>query len=198
MSVLTKNEILKELREGKDGDGLVVTPLCIESIGASSIDMCLGHEFIIFRKASVASFDVKAKSPMYKNIHRYQEKVRISNFKQFILHPGQLVLGATDEYIALPDDIAATITGRSTWGRMGLMIATATQIAPSYKGCITLELVNEGEVPIVLYPRLPVAQLVLFRTEGKVISKGRYQFQTGPEFPKFNKERDSSESAEAD
>jgi dCTP deaminase len=72
------------------------------------------------------------------------------------------------------------------------MIATATQIAPTFKGCVTLELVNEGEIPLVLYPGLRVAQLLLYRTEGACSpeSKSRYQFQTGPEFPLFAKEQE--------
>ena len=191
MSVLTKKVILRELKKGQDGKGLVITPLEISQIGAGSIDLHLGNEFIVFRRASITSMDILE---VQNNMHRYQEKVRISNNDQFILHPGQLVLGATQEYIALPKNITATICGRSTWGRTGLIIATATQIAPSFKGCVTLELVNEGEIPLVLYPGLMVAQLILYRTEGEYLSKSRYHFQTGPEFPKFEKDKNSLES----
>ena len=186
MSVLTKKIILRELQKGQDGNGLVITPLEISQIGAASIDLHLGNEFIVFRRASITSMDI---IEVPDNMHEYQEKVRISNSEQFILHPGQLILGATQEYVALPENITATICGRSTWGRTGLIIATATQIAPSFKGCVTLELVNEGEIPLVLYPGLRVAQLILYRTEGEYSVKSRYQFQTGPEFPKFQKER---------
>ncbi len=174
MSVLTKKIILRELQKGQDGNGLVITPLEISQIGAASIDLHLGNEFIVFRRASITSMDI---IEVPDNMHEYQEKVRISNSEQFILHPGQLILGATQEYVALPENITATICGRSTWGRTGLIIATATQIAPSFKGCVTLELVNEGEIPLVLYPGLRVAQLILYRTEGEYSVKSRYQFQ---------------------
>jgi len=188
MAVLTKKAILRELREGQNGKGLVITPIQMDQIGASSIDVHLGNEFIIFRRASITSMDIKTENRTDHNVHKYQEKERIGKKDKFVLHPQQLVLGATREYISLPDNIAAEIVGRSTWGRTGLIIATATHISPTFKGCVTLELVNEGEIPLVLYPDMRVAQLILFRTEEKISSKGRYQFQTGPEFPKFEKE----------
>jgi dCTP deaminase len=190
MSVLTKNKILDELEDGKDGKGLIITPLSLKQIGPSSVDLHLGNEFIIFRRASIKCVDVEDAEKLVQNVHKYQEKIRISKKDNFILHPGQLVLGATQEYIALPEDISAVICGRSTWGRTGLIIATATQIATSFKGCITLELVNDGEIPLVLYPGLRVAQLLLYRTEGKCFDVGSYQFQTGPKFPKIEKERE--------
>lgn len=190
MSVLAKQEIITELRKGSNGKGLIITPLSIDQIGAGSIDMHLGNEFIIFQKASLTCLDIKKDGGVAskKDIHKYQEKVRIGQDEKFILHPRQLVLGATQEYISLPNNISASICGRSTWGRTGLIIATATQIEPSFKGCVTLELVNDGEIPLVLYSGIRVAQLILTRTIGNSSSKGRYQYQTGPEFPKFQKE----------
>lgn len=187
MAILTDQVILKELREGQNGDGLVITPLRIDQIGTSSVDVHLGHEFIVFRRALVESLDIKQPN-LSRNVHQYQEKVRISEGVKFVLHPNQLVLGATREYIALSSNIAAIITGRSTWGRTGLIIATATKIDPGFKGCVTLELINGGVIPLVLYPGLRVAQLVLFRTEGKSTYKGNYSFPTGPGFPKLDKE----------
>src|SRR5439155_26160938 len=95
---------------------------------------------------------------------RSQESIRISLHDQFIIHPGQLVLGATLEYLSLPKTVAASVEGRSSWGRLGLIIATACSVAPGFKGCITLELVNDGEVPLVLYPGVRIAQLIFHRT----------------------------------
>jgi dCTP deaminase len=106
---------LSELEKGKDGKGLIITPLEESQIGPSSIDLHLGNEFIIFRKASLTCVDIKKVEEVSKNIHKYQEKVRLSRFDKFILHPNQLVLGTTQEYIALPDNITAIICGRSTW-----------------------------------------------------------------------------------
>jgi dCTP deaminase len=189
MSVLTKQVIIEEPQAGRTGDGLVLTPLKEDQIGSSSVDMHLGHEFVVFRRASMTSLDIKdSEQPLSRNVHRYQEKIRISKQDEFVLHPGQLVLGSTREYIALPTNIAATITARSTWGRTGLIIATATKIDPGFKGCVTLELMNGGVIPLVLYPGLRLAQLVLFRTEGKSTYDGSYKFPTGPQFPELDRE----------
>ena len=188
MAVLTKESIVGELRKGQDGKGLLITPLRLDQVGPASVDLCLGNEFIVFKRASITGMDIQDLDKKSPNIHKYQEKKRISEKDKFVLHPHQLVLGATREYIVLPGNIAADIVGRSTWGRTGLIIATATHISPNFKGCVTLELVNEGEIPLVLYPGLRVAQLVLFETKGCIIHKGRYQYQTGPEFPRFKKE----------
>ena len=77
------------------------------------------------------------------------------------------------------------VIGKSTWGRMGLIIATATKVDPGFRGCITLEIVNEGEVPLILYPGLSIAQLVVHETGRSSTYSGRYRYPIGPEFPKF-------------
>jgi dCTP deaminase len=103
------------------------------------------------------------------------------------------VLGATLEYISLPEDLGASVEGRSSWGRVGLIIATACSIAPGFKGCITLELVNNGDVPLVVYPGLKIAQLVLYRAEnaGKYLSPGaKYDCPTGPQFSRIHMDKD--------
>ena len=151
----------------------------------------MGHEFIIFKRASAVSTDIQEIENVKRNLFKYQEKERIGSGHKFILHPHQLVLAATIEYISLPSNLAAYITGRSTWGRTGRIIATATQIAPGFKGCVTLELVNEGEIPLVIYPGLCVAQIVFTTTEGKAKYTGQYKCPTGPEFPKLDKEVES-------
>lgn len=190
MSVLTRSRIWKELYEGQAGKGLVITPLINgpKDIGSSSVDLHLGHEFIVFKQAKVPCIDVKESGRLQENVYRYQDKERITRGQSFVLHPHQLALGASIEYVALPTNISGNIVGRSTWGRTGLVIATATKVDPGFKGCVTLELVNEGEVPLVLYPGLCVAQIVLIRTEGRAEYKGRYKYPTGPQFPKVGEE----------
>lgn len=190
MSVLTNSEIWQALNEGRDGNGLVITPLINrgKEIGSSSVDLHLGHEFIVFRQAKATALDIKKGKSLKENIYMYQRKERISRGQRFVLHPGQLALGASLEYMCLPQNISGSIVGRSTWGRTGLVIATATKIDPGFGGCVTLELVNEGEVPLVLYPGLCVAQIVLMRTKVPGAYKGRYRCPTGPEFPKLDEE----------
>jgi len=79
------------------------------------------------------------------------------------------------------------VAGKSSWGRMGLIIATATKVDPGFKGCITLEILNEGEVPITLYPGLPIAQLVFHLASKDDGYEGAYDCPIGPEFPRFDK-----------
>ena len=186
MSVLARTEIWEELAKGQLGEGLIISPLVAgkKQIGVSSVDLHLGHEFIVFNRAKAEAFNVVEKGKKKTNKYVYQAKERISRGQKFVLHPHQLVLGASIEYISLPCNISGDIKGRSTWGRTGLIIATATKVDPGFKGCVTLELVNDGEVPLILYPGLCVAQIVLTwtRKSGRGY-EGRYRWPTGPEFP---------------
>ena len=83
----------------------------------------------------------------------------------FILHPRAFVLAVTLEWMRLPNDIAGSVVGRSSWGRHGLIIATATGVHPSFTGCLTLELTNVGEVPITIKPGTTICQIFLHRVE---------------------------------
>src|SRR6266850_3244344 len=152
MSVLGKEEI-KHAMERPLGKRLVITPLLdpVNQIGDSSVDVRLGNEFILIRKRTFGTLNLGEPKSIRDELNKYQEKIRIELHKEFILHPNQLVLGSTLEYIRLPDDIACYVIGRSSWGRLGLVIATASAVAPNFRGCITLELINHGEVPLVLY-----------------------------------------------
>ena len=167
---------------------LLITPLLrMDQIGDASVDLRLGREFIVFNRSSIGKFDPWDREDLKKNIHKYQERVRVAKGGTFILHPQQFVLGATLEYLILPTTLHAQVSGRSTWGRTGLIIATATFVHPGFKGCITLELVNEGTVPLVLRPLERIAQIMFQKTEGKCEYQGRYICPTGPEFPSFSK-----------
>src|SRR5262249_24459312 len=98
----------------------------------------------------------------------------------FVLHPNELVLAATMEWFRLPEKLAGYVTSRSSWGRAGLIVATAVAVHPGFAGCITLELVNTGEVPVVLYPGLRVAQFVAFSCEQGDAYTGAFAPQPGP------------------
>ncbi len=186
MSVLTDSAIWNEMTKPKDP--LVITPLFDnEQVGASSVDVRLGHEFIILRRAAVAHVDPTEKEDLREQIQRSQHKIRVSLHHKFIIHPGQLALGATFEYLSLPKGITATVEGRSSWGRLGLIVATACNVDPGFKGCITLELVNDGEAPLVLYPGVRIAQLVFHRAEGQgYYDGGKYDCPVGPQFSRID------------
>jgi dCTP deaminase len=189
VSVLAKQQIQEQMR--RQDHPLLIVPLLEESqIGEASVDVRLGHEFIVLHRSSVHHVDPTEPDGWPRILNRSQEKVRISLHQEFIVHPGQLVLGATLEYLSLPLDISATVEGRSSWGRLGLLVATASTIGPGFKGCITLELVNAGEVPLALYPGQRVAQLVFQGLSSPAKYEGKYNCPTGPEFTRLNEDQD--------
>lgn len=188
MTVLTLNKIKEKMKSGKMEDRLIVTPLIepSESFDPASINVRLGTEFIVMRKRSFPILDI-ADEELANRIEKYYEKIRINYGEKFVLHPNQLIIGSTFEYISLPQTLMCYVIGKSSWGRMGLIIATATKVDPGFKGCVTLEIINEGEVPIVLYPGIPIAQLVFHETIGDSEYDGVYNYATGPQFPDFSK-----------
>jgi dCTP deaminase len=193
MSALSRTKIVDFLNKEKIEERLIITPIINleESLNPASIDVRLGNEFIIMKQQSFPILDVSNKEELSQRIEKYQEKVRIDYQEGFVLHPNHLIIGSTFEYIALPNNLMAYVIGKSSWGRMGLIIATATKVDPGFKGCITLEIINEGQVPIVLYPGILIAQLVLHGTSGEWSYSGRFSHPTGPQFPDFSKDYDN-------
>lgn len=189
MTVLTKSQTKEYMERVSIKERLIVTPLIniSESFDAASVNVRLGSEFIIMKKQSFPILDIAVEEELRNRVERYQEKIRINYGEQFVLHPNQLIIGSTLEYISLPKRLMCYVIGKSSWGRMGLIIATATKVDPGFKGCITLEIINEGEVPIVLYPGIPIAQLVFHEVIGEAEYDGNYNYATGPQFPEFSK-----------
>lgn len=192
MTVLAQYE-LRELLERRN-DPLVITPLLNpkDQIGDASIDVRLGSEFIVIKKRALRSLDFREHASIRRNIRGYQERVRIEYTRGFVLHPNQLVLGSTLEYVKLPTTVGCHVIGRSSWGRLGLVIETASAVAPCFSGAITLELLNVGEVPIVLYPGVRIAQLVFHSTSSTTTYSGRYKNPTGPQFSRVYDDKDLS------
>lgn len=184
--VLTAGEIRRWMERTPLGDRLVVTPLLnqSESIGPSSVDVRLGNQFLVFKRESFPLLDVGDRSQ--NELGRFQERIVRPFRRPFVLHPRQLVIGSTLEYIQIPKGLMCYVIGKSGWGRMGVVIATATKVDPGFRGCITLEIINEGEVPLILYPGLPIAQLVIHETTGISGYAGSYRSPIGPEFPKLS------------
>lgn len=174
---------------------LIVTPMLNKraSVGEGAIDVRLGNQFIVFKRESFPVWDVKNLRAASTELHRYQERIIRPFGTPIVVHPGQLVIGSTLEYIQVPRGLMAYVIGKSSWGRLGLIIATATKVDPGFCGCITLEIVNEGEVPLQLYPGLPIAQLVLHPAEKSDGYTGGYGFAIGPEFPKFDQRHENWE-----
>lgn len=187
MSVLGRERIINLLRSESYEDRLIITPLFSDNqVGEASIDIRLGSNFIITRKGNLPYVDPSADSTKSQ---RYQSKHYINFGNKFFLHPGELVLAGTLEYFRLPKTVAGSVTSRSSWGRTGLVIATATAIQPGFTGVITLELINHGEVPLVLYPGLSVAQLILSECDGATEYDGRFSYASEAVYPRVSSDK---------
>jgi dCTP deaminase len=184
---LTRDEIRRWMEADDLGQRLVITPLLNvdESFGPSSLDVRLGNQFLVFRREAFERLDVGDHSES-GDMGRFQHRIVQPLRKPFVLHPRQLVIGSTLEYVQIPPGLMCYVVGKSSWGRMGLIIATATKVDPGFRGCITLEIINEGEVPLILYPGLPIAQLVFHQTAGTSTYDGSYRCPIGPQFPKLS------------
>jgi dCTP deaminase len=100
-----------------------------------------------------------------------------------LLHPNSFVLGTTLEFIALPTDLMAMVEGKSSLGRVGLIIATAGQVGPGFHGVIVLELSNVGTVPLELTPGIPIGQIIfhtLVDAVSKDLRRSRFDCQIEP------------------
>jgi deoxycytidine triphosphate deaminase len=188
---LTAAEITDRIRRSDDRR-LVVTPNMPGSIKGASVDLRIGNRFIVFERSTAAAFD--ALDPR-QDPRSMQLAVERAWGDVLYLHPGQLVLASTLEYICLPGDLTAQVITRSSYGRLGLISATAVQVHPHFSGCLTLELVNLGEIPMAITPGERIAQLMLFTTTSVVaaphVDDDKYRYPTGPEFSKV---RDDSET----
>lgn len=155
-----------------------------DPIQAASWDLHLGHWFRTAKRTSMTSIDIAVRAERVKAMRRGQSEHFIPFDKRFVLHPGDFALAASLEYVCLPSGVMAFVEGKSSLGRAGLLIATATQVAPGFKGCIVLELYNSGTVPIELRPAMRVAQLVMVCTDHLVPAKwlyaGNFQVQVRP------------------
>jgi len=152
--ILSDRDIKKYIEEGK----IKIHPLPDFEIqlGPASLDVRLDNIFRVFNHTQIPYIDPKNKST-FENL---TEVVKVEENKPFVLQPGQFILASTLEEVELPDDIGARIEGRSSWGRLGIIVhSTAGYIDPGFKGKITLEMSNIGMLPVLLYPGMRICQL---------------------------------------
>lgn len=139
----------------------------IEGRGASSIDLRLGRWFRSFKQTRTKSVALVGGAADVRSGVRDVSPTKqhfVPFGDSYVLHPGRFVLGATLEWLHLPRSLSGYVTGKSSLGRHGLVIETAAGIHPLFSGCLTLELANVGEVPLEIYPGMPVCQIFLHRT----------------------------------
>ena len=149
-SVLSDGTIRRLVEEGR----IVIEPWDERLVQPASVDLRLGDSFRVFHNHRVTAIDLREPP---RNL---TEEVRIEEGEPFAIHPGEFVLGNTLERVAIPEDVVARIEGKSSIGRLGLIVhATAGFVDPGFQGTLTLEITNLTRVPIKLYAGLPIAQL---------------------------------------
>jgi dCTP deaminase len=174
----------RTLREQLAAGRIVIDPLDESLIQPSSIDVRISNLFRVFRNHTRGVIDVK------QDMVDLTELVEIPDDgdDHFILHPGEFVLGSTYERVAVPDDLVGRVEGKSSLGRLGLLIhSTAGFIDAGFDGHITLELANVASLPITLYPRMKIGQVSFMQMTtpadnpyGSGASGSKYQGQRGP------------------
>lgn len=180
--ILSDVDIRRRLQQGD----LRIEPMADPElqIQPASVDLRLSDEFIVQQPAQVACLD--AKEP--ESLAAAACRTRVAQEGSFILHPGQFALGSTLESVSIPSDLVARVDGRSSIGRMAIVVhATAGFIDPGFRGQITLELANLGAIPVRLYPGMRLAQIVLYQLSTAAqhpygAARGsNYQDQQGPQ-----------------
>lgn len=148
----------KTIKEYINEEKIKIEPILDEEqIQPSSVDIRLGNTFKTFKKTDKIYIDTKNNT----NIEEYMQTYKIKDNKPFIIHPNEFALATTLEHIELPSDIVARVEGRSSIGRLGVTVhVTAGYIDPAFKGKITLEISNIGTLPVALYPKQRVGQIV--------------------------------------
>ena len=157
--VLSDRDIRAEVKAGR----IVIDPFIPEAVQPSSVDLHLDRRFRVFRNSRYPFIDVREPQP------ELTELVEIVGDEPFILHPGEFVLGSTLERVGLPDDLVARLDGKSSLGRLGLLIhSTAGFVDPGWEGNLTLELSNVANLPITLYDGMKIGQISFQRLSSPV------------------------------
>ncbi len=195
MGVISVREIERRLDlKVHENQSLVVTPLVKrgDALSADSIDLTLGTHFLLPRVPPLPFVTLDQ-----SELHSGQFRVHVPLGKYLVIPAHQTVLGATLEYIKLPVDLCGQILTKSSIARTFMVIETAPWIHPLYRGCLTLEIANVSNTPLLLHPGVQVGQLVLMTVEGvdpaeegKKPLGGKYLGPVFPEPPSFRSLKD--------
>ncbi len=175
--VLSDRTIARLIAEGR----IEIDPYDAALLQPSSVDVRVDSAFRVFRNNRAPFIDVKKEQDL-------TELVEIEDDEPFILHPGEFVLGSTLERVRLPDDLVARLEGKSSLGRLGLLIhSTAGFIDPGFDGHVTLELSNVANLPITIYHGMKIGQVSFMQLSepasapyGTGTLQSKYQGQRGP------------------
>ncbi len=182
MAVLSDRDIKEMITIGE----LVISGIEQEQIGSCSVDLRLGNTFRVFKHAEVTHVD-----PKEGVADELMTLVTKENNDPFIIHPGEFVLGTTVESVLIPRYIVARLDGRSSWGRLGIIVhSTAGSVHPGYVGQLTLEIANISKVPVKLWPGSKICQIMFERLsspceQSYAEKKSKYMGQQGPQASKI-------------
>ena len=176
--ILSDHSIAEALQSGR----LLIEPLGEDALQPASLDIRLDRQFRVFRHHRKAYIDVR------ESVEDLTVIEEIADDEPFVLHPSEFVLGSTLERVRLGNDIVARVEGKSSLGRLGLLVhATAGYVDPGWDGHLTMELSNVSNLPIRLYFGMKIGQLSFAnlttaadRPYGSPSLRSKYQGQTGP------------------
>lgn len=161
-------------------------------IQPASVDLRLSSSFVVYQLPHVPCID--ARHP--ETVQKFTEAIEIADGEGFIMQPGEFALGSTMESVTIPDDMVARVEGRSSIGRLAIVVhATAGFIDPGFQGQITLELSNLGRTAVKLYPGMRISQVVFHEMKSaaeRPYGAGRgskYQGQQGPVVSRISKDK---------
>ena len=182
--VLSDRTIRAEIEAGR----IALDPFDPGLIQPSSVDVRVDRRFRVFHNARYAYIDVR------RPMEDLTELVEPPAEEPFILHPGEFVLGQTLERLTLPDDRVARLEGKSSLGRLGLLIhSTAGFVDAGFSGKLTLELSNVANLPITIYEGMPIGQVSFMRMDapvespyGSLVAGSKYQGQEEPTPSRFH------------
>lgn len=188
--ILSDTDIKKSLENGR----IKIDPLpnLDKALGTMTIDLRLGHDFMVYQRTAMPFIDVN-NPESFKDL---TDLVTKRTDEGFIVHPREFVLGSTLESIELPADLAGRLEGKSSLGRLGIVIhSTAGKVDPGFRGHLVLEITNIGNLPIKIYPEMRICQLV-FETMSSPTSKAyverlssKYKTQAGTTGSKITDEK---------
>ncbi|HUS52169.1 MAG TPA: dCTP deaminase [Candidatus Bathyarchaeia archaeon] len=191
--VLSDRDIKKALKTGRIK--IRPKPDLKTQLGSCSLDLRLGSTFRLFNHSKLAYLDPLDKS---KNGENATKEVVVKKNDPFIVQPGEFVLATTVEHVQLADDLLGRLEGRSSLGRLGIIVhSTAAVFDPGWRGKVVMELGNLGRMPVALYPGMRVCSLTFEEVSSKVEvpywkKKGaKYVNQKGPEPSKLFKEKET-------
>ena len=160
-------------------------------VDSCSVDLRLSNQFRFFKKSTITHIDIKD-----IDTDKIMELKEIKEGEPVVIHPRDLVIGSTIEHVEIPDDLVGTLDGRSSLGRLGIVVhSTANSIDPGFKGNITLEISNINSVPVMLWPGMRICRLTFNKLSDKCETpyykrdESKYKNNKGPEGTKIHLEK---------